>query len=355
MDDLGRTTIGRHPSSATGIAGLAGRALTPEGRCPKHMVFGPCGGVRADESCELDPALRCPFVDRPLPIWPGVQPVSAPTVVPRVMTDLRVRAYDAPGIGQVAAVLGAAADAVLIGEHQNRPDFPPAFVAALVSEAGAVPWPVLTCRDRNRIALDSELAALSALGVQGVHCVTGDGANQGSPRAGRGVFELDSLQLSALAVDRGLSVSVAGTPTAPPIALRPQRLVDKERTGASICIINHAGGSAGVQRYVDAARAAGSTMRFVACVPIFTDARSAAVLTGFPGAEIDPALVREVVEADDPVEAGIAAAVREALVLLASGTVEGVDLSGSGTVGDELGSAEILAEAARRVKAGAAA
>lgn len=323
--------------------------------CPKHMVFGPCGGVRPDSSCELDPSLRCPFVDRPLPRWSGKLAPARPTVVPRVMTDLRVQAYDAPGIGEVARVLGEAADAVLIGEHQNRPDFPPAFVAALVAEAGAVPWPVLTCRDRNQVALDSELAALAALGVYGVHCVTGDGADQGSPRAGRGVFEVDSLRLSAMAFDRGLSVSVAGTPTAPPVALRPHRLVDKERAGASICIINHAGGPVAVQRYVDAARAAGSALHFVACVPIFTDARSAAVLTRFPGVEVDPDMVREVLHADDPVEAGIAAAVREAKVLLTSGAVDGVDLSGSGTVGDERGSAEVLAEAARRVKAETAA
>lgn len=353
MDEFGAATSGRPGGAAPGGRGAAGTVPVAERLCPKHMVFGPCGGVRSDESCELDPLLHCPFVDRSLPRWPGVPAAPRPTVVPRVMTDLRVRAYDAPGIGEVARILGAAADAVLIGEHQNRPDFPPAFVAALVAEAGAVPWPVLTCRDRNQVALDSELAALAALGVAGVHCVTGDGADQGSPRAGRGVFELDSLRLGAMAADRGLPVSVAGTPTAPPTVLRPRRLVEKERAGASICIVNHAGGPPGVQRYVDGARAAGSALRFVACVPIFTDARSAAVLTRFPGVEVDPALVREVLEADDPVEAGIAAAVREAQILLASGAVDGVDLSGSGTVGDELGSAEVLAEAARRVKAGA--
>ena len=43
--------------------------------CPKHMVYGPCGGVRPDLRCELDDR-RCPFVDRPLVRWAG--PDAAP-------------------------------------------------------------------------------------------------------------------------------------------------------------------------------------------------------------------------------------------------------------------------------------
>src|ERR687890_602308 len=45
------------------------RPLTREPGCPKHMVFGPCGGVRADLSCEMA-THRCPFTERPLaPQW----------------------------------------------------------------------------------------------------------------------------------------------------------------------------------------------------------------------------------------------------------------------------------------------
>jgi hypothetical protein len=38
------------------------------------------------------------------------------------MTDLRVRPYDTTSIHSVGAILASAADAVLVGDHQNRPD-----------------------------------------------------------------------------------------------------------------------------------------------------------------------------------------------------------------------------------------
>ena len=44
--------------------------------CPKHMTYGPCGGVAADGSCEIDP-LPCPFVERPLVHWLGAAPDDA--------------------------------------------------------------------------------------------------------------------------------------------------------------------------------------------------------------------------------------------------------------------------------------
>jgi hypothetical protein len=44
-----------------------------EDDCPKRMVFGPCGGVRPDHSCEVD-SRRCPFTHRAEPrLWPEPQ------------------------------------------------------------------------------------------------------------------------------------------------------------------------------------------------------------------------------------------------------------------------------------------
>jgi methylenetetrahydrofolate reductase (NADPH) len=319
--------------------------------CPKHMVYGPCGGVRAGGGCELDDALSCPFVGSELVRWAGKAAIPAAAFdIPRVMTDLRVRAYDAVGIRKVAAIVGSTADAVLIGDHQNRPDFPPAFVAALLLEVGARPWPVLTCRDRNRVALEAEIASLAALGVTGAHCVTGDARGTGVRSDAGGVFDLDSLRLASLAASWGLTVSVAATPAAPPYDLRPKRIAQKQRAGASLCIVNHAGGTAALSRFAHAAREAGCTLPLLACVAVFTDAASAAVLTGFPGLLLDEHRVEAVIHADDPVEAGIQAAVDEAFAVLQSGDFAGIDLSGAATTGDELTSASILAETVLRLQ-----
>ncbi len=83
---------------------------------------------------------------------------------------------------------------------------------------------------------------------------------------------------------------------------------------------------------------------------VFTDAPSAAVLTALPGLEIDPTAVAEVIEAADPVQAGIEHAVREARQLLAVPGVAGVNLSGMASARGVQVAAEIQAEIGRRVR-----
>jgi len=114
------------------------------------MVYGPCGGVRADHGCELADR-PCPFAGRPPLRWAG-PPAPAPAGSPRVplvLTDLTVRPYDPASLRRVVRILAPASDGLLVGEHQNRPDLPPTLLAAEVFAAGGRPWPTLTCRDRR--------------------------------------------------------------------------------------------------------------------------------------------------------------------------------------------------------------
>ena len=53
-------------------------------------------------------------------------------------------------------------DAVLVGEHQNKPEFPPTLMGRLLLDAGVTPWITLSCRDRNRVVLEQELRGLRA-------------------------------------------------------------------------------------------------------------------------------------------------------------------------------------------------
>jgi methylenetetrahydrofolate reductase (NADPH) len=327
--------------------------------CPKHMVFGPCGGVRDDLSCELD-ARRCPFATRSEPVpWPEPVPGSEPgshllrltrSGRPVVLTDLSVPPYDAGMVAEVTGVLAGSCDALLVGEHQDQPDFPPTMMAQLVQAAGGHAWVTLTCRDRNRVVLEQELTGLREAGVDGVLCVTGDGrAPDVRPEVPQ-VFDLDGTRLAALAASTGLAVAVPESPAAAPQSLRPGRLLAKQRAGAHLAVLNHLGSVDKVSQFVSAARGLGVTLPVIAAVAVYTDARSAEVLAALPGLQLDTDRIRRVADAADPERAGIESAVEEAQMMLGTGLVAGVNLSGLASGRGFVHAAQVKAEIARRIR-----
>src|SRR5580700_5597380 len=296
--------------------------------CPKHMVMGPCGGVRSDGGCEVDPH-PCVF---PAPVaWSDpVLPVPL-DAVPLILPAFSSEPYSLSAHAVVAGILAPGSDAVLVGEHQDRPDFPPAQLASVLQQAGARPWITLSCRDRNRVVLEQELHGLRELGVGAVLCVTGDARAYDVRPDVTQVFDLDGPRLAALAAAIGLPAAVPETPAAPPRHLRPFRLAQKQRAGAAVAVL---------------------TIPVIAAVAIFTDEASASSLSGLPGLELDPAVVRAVLDDPDPVAAGIAAAARHARATLAIPGVAGVNISGPASARGYEFSARIKAELAVRIREG---
>jgi 5,10-methylenetetrahydrofolate reductase len=68
-------------------------------------------------------------------------------------------------------------------------------VCRLILDRGGEPILQLTCRDRNRLALQSELLSAWVLGVKSVLCLTGDYVSVGDHPQAKPVFDLDSVQL----------------------------------------------------------------------------------------------------------------------------------------------------------------
>jgi methylenetetrahydrofolate reductase (NADPH) len=320
--------------------------MRPRAGCPKHMVMGPCGGVGHGGGCEVIPE---PCVFAAPAVWP--EPVSAVPLrrVPLILADYTADPYSVPMLTTVAGLLSAHCDALLVGEHQNRPDFPPTLLASLLQAAGARPWMTLACRDRNRVVLEQELNGLRHLDVEAVLCVTGDARGYDVRPDVTQVFDLDGPRLAALAATTGLTAAVPETPAAPPRDLRPERLAQKQRAGAGVAVLNHASVDT-VRAFMGGAVEAGVTIPVIAAVAVFTDEPSAAILNGLPGLELSAAAVRKVLSAPDPVEAGIAAAVREAASLLAIPGVAGVNLSGLGSARGYEYSGGVKAELARRIR-----
>jgi methylenetetrahydrofolate reductase (NADPH) len=336
--------------------------VQPTGRegCPKRMQFGPCGGVRADLSCEMAP-IACPFAadEETAVVWSGPPPAEGARIGlleaapdrPVVLTDFTVTPFSADSIAAVGALLAGSCDGVLVGEHQYQPGFPPTLMAGLIRDAGGSPWITLTCRDRNRIGLEQELAGLAFAEAAGVLAVTGDGRAQGVRPDVTQVFDIDSTRLAWLAAAAGLPVAVAESPDAPPLELRPHRLRQKERAGAQLCVLNHVGSPERLAEFSRRSRAAGVTIPLIAGVAVYTDERSAQVLN-LPGLHLDRDQVAAVLNAPDPVAAGIASAVAEAQALLAVPGVVGVNLSGWASDRGVLFAAEIKAAIGQEIMAG---
>ncbi|MCR4405985.1 MAG: methylenetetrahydrofolate reductase [Anaerolineae bacterium] len=122
-------------------------------------------------------------------------------------------------------------------------------VAVMLLRLGLEPTMQMTCRDRNRIAIQSDLLGAAALGIKNLLCLTGDHQVFGNHPTAKNVFDLDSMQL--LSMVKGLRddrrfqcgdevkgpeprffIGAAANPFADPFDFRPYRLAKKAKAGA---------------------------------------------------------------------------------------------------------------------------
>ena len=73
--------------------------------------------------------------------------------------------------------------------------FPSIGTCLLIKEHGGEPILQMTCRDRNRLALEAELLFANTRGIGNVLCLTGDAIPVGDHKEAKSVFDLDSVQL----------------------------------------------------------------------------------------------------------------------------------------------------------------
>lgn len=337
--------------------------------CPKSMAYGPCGGVNPDGTCEVEPT-PCVFLRRDLPVrWStdadaGLDPADITTAAgrevraiaarrPLVFTGFPVRAMRSDAVRPTADALVGSADAVLSGDAgRSRVQFPPSYRAALIAPTGLRLWMGFNARDRNRTALDRELLSLRALGVAGVHCVTGDHTQTGDRGDARPVFDLEATTTLPRARGLGLFTSFAESPAAPPISERGARVAQKQRAGGHLCLTQYAGDAEEVAAFVALCRAAGATAPVLAGVPLVVDRDGAALLASFHAAKLPRGFIERLFAARDVRAEGIRLAVEYGRALLDTGAVGGVVIAGGARLGDEVAYAGDLALVARELGGG---
>jgi len=83
----------------------------------------------------------------------------------------------------------------LTDSHTSRMTMSPLAVARILVERGIEPILQVTCRDRNRLALQSDLLGAHALGINNVLCMTGDHPGTGDHPDATPVFDLEAIAL----------------------------------------------------------------------------------------------------------------------------------------------------------------
>ena len=166
---------------------------------------------------------------------------------------------DAQVILKKAELLKDAVDAVNVTDNQTAIVRMSSLAAcALLKGAGLDPILQMVVRDRNRIALQSDILGASALGIRNVLCLSGDHQCFGNQAEALGVFDLDSIQLVQTVKgmrDQGtlvggeildpapdIFIGAAANPFADPLEFRVTRLAKKIKAGADFiqtqCIYN---------------------------------------------------------------------------------------------------------------------
>ena len=223
--------------------------------CPKNVRNGPCGGVRDNGFCEVDPDLPCVWVDG----WDGIKKSSTVKryLMPRKQADfdrqgtsawvreierrsphieiqpIHSPAYDAvpderrspyppnsfeallkaggfavtaelsppdssdpDDIARRASLFEGLADAVNVPDGSGANCHMSSLASSVIlKNLGLTPIMQFACRDRNRIALQGDILGAAALGIKNLLCLTGDGVAAGDQPGAKPVFDLDAVTL----------------------------------------------------------------------------------------------------------------------------------------------------------------
>ena len=233
------------------------------------------------------------------------------------------RGADVTGLRETARLLRGWVDAANVTDNQGaRVRMSSLAGSAVLLAEGLDPVMQMTCRDRNRIALQSDLLAAGGLGVPNVLLMTGDRPERGDHPDAHGVFDLDSDTLTAAArVLRDDATLLSGQTVDPPPryligavdlgAGEPDRLARKVAFGTEFVQTQFVFDVPAFAGWLARVRDLGLTQRcaVLAGVGPVRSLRALDVMAGLPGVRVPAALERRLrgVPAHRVAEEGMAA------------------------------------------------
>ena len=233
-------------------------------------------------------------------------------------------------ITQKAEVLKGCADAFNVTDNQTG-------VVRLSSLAGCVlvlqekmePIMQMTCRDRNRIGLQSDVLGAAALGIRNILCLTGDHQSFGNHPQAKGVFDIDSVQLIQMIENMreqgifqsgdeiragrpNVFIGASANPFADPLEFRVDRLEKKILAGAEFIQTQSVYNLDRFSRWMDEVRSQGFDKQvyiLAGVTPLKSVKMAERMKFHVPGVDIPDDVYQRMKNAGDPRKEGYAIAV----------------------------------------------
>jgi methylenetetrahydrofolate reductase (NADPH) len=274
---------------------------------------------------------------------------------------------DAQELLRKAAPLKGLADAVNVTDGAGARAHMAALAAAsLLAGVGIEPILQLTCRDKNRIALQSELMGAAALGIRNLLILTGDDPKAGDQPDTKAVFDVDSRTLietarrlrdeGTLPTGRKVAgkaaffIGAADMPIDPPADWQPTGLLAKVKSGAQFAQTQFCMDAAIVRRYVGVLEKAGITKELAILIGVnpLRSAKSARWMKShLYGTIIPDAFIERMERATDPAREGVRICVDLIAELSTIPGVAGVHIMAPG---NDAAIPDVIAEAKTRVE-----
>jgi methylenetetrahydrofolate reductase (NADPH) len=239
---------------------------------------------------------------------------------------------DADAVRRKGEILKSHVTAVNITDNQTAIVRMSSIACAFILlEMGIEPVVQVVCRDRNRIAIQSDILGAAAIGVRNILCLTGDHQKFGNHPQARGVFDLDSIQLIRMLrimrdegrflcgeelrnskrepiVQPKLFIGAAANPFGDPFELRVTRLAKKVEAGADFIQTQPVFDMERFERWMEAVRERGldkKTHILAGVMPVKSHRALNYMRKNVPGMSIPGKLITRMKKAEKPREEGI--------------------------------------------------
>jgi len=194
----------------------------------------------------------------------------------------------------------------------------------ILLEMNLEPVMQMACRDRNRIALQSDVLGAAAIGVRNILCITGDHQSFGNHPGSKGVYDVDSIQLIQIVKDMrdngvfqsgdeissgkpDVFIGAAANPFVDPYEFRVDRLEKKIRAGADFIQTQSVFNVDKFNMWMDEVRSRGLDKKvhiLAGVTPLKSLKMTERMRFHVPGVDIPDDIARRMENAEDPKEEG---------------------------------------------------